>query len=149
VGVTPKSAPVLLFDGKCNFCDAAVHFVLDHEVGSDIRFAPLQSDVALELLTEAGGSALAAELHAGATDAGDPTSLVLLDEGKVYTHSTGALKLTRYLAWPWSWMRVFLVVPRPIRDIFYRWFAKNRYRWFGKTDACRVPTPDLRARFLA
>ncbi|MBX3186996.1 MAG: thiol-disulfide oxidoreductase DCC family protein [Labilithrix sp.] len=136
--------PVVMFDGTCNFCDAAVHFVLDREAGSVLKFAALQSDAAREILEEALGREDALALRGE----GDPNSVVFVEGGRVYTHSAASLRITRYLRWPWRWLAVLVVVPRPIRDFFYRWFARNRYRWFGKTEACRVPTPALRARFL-
>lgn len=141
--------PVVMFDGTCNFCDGAVHFVLDHEDGSRLKFAALQTEAAAELLEQTAGERRARELRAGATGEGDPTSVVLVEDGVVYTHSTAALRIARYMRWPWRWMVLFGVVPRPVRDLVYRWFAAHRYRWFGKSDSCRVPTPDLRARFLA
>jgi predicted DCC family thiol-disulfide oxidoreductase YuxK len=141
--------PVVMFDGKCNFCDGAVHFVLDHEDGSRLKFAAIQSDAAAELLETTAGEARASELRAGATGDGDPSSVILVEDGNVYTDSTASLRIARYMRRPWRWMVVFTVVPRPIRDLVYRWFARNRYRWFGKTETCRVPTAALRARFLA
>jgi len=142
-------APTMLFDGTCNFCDSAVHFVLDHEKGTSLRFAALQSDGAKELLEKSVGEEKALALQKGANGSGDPDTLVLVEGGKVYTHSTGALRIALHLRFPWRWGFAFIVVPRFIRDAFYRWFARNRYRWFGKSDACRVPTPELRTRFLA
>ena len=139
---------VLLFDGTCNFCDGAVHFVVDHERGSELKFAALQSEAAEKLLVDALGEERARAIRSGTDGSGDPDSVVLIEDGKAYTHSSGALRVTRHLRAPWSWLRIFVIVPRPLRDVVYRWFARNRYRWFGKTEACRVPTPDLRARFL-
>jgi predicted DCC family thiol-disulfide oxidoreductase YuxK len=141
--------PVLMFDGKCNFCDKAVHFTIDHERDSEVKFTPIQSDAAVELLTRSAGADVARELRAGATGEGDPNTLVYVADGRVYTYSTAALRLASHLRAPYRWVRIFWLVPRPIRDFFYRWFAKNRYRWFGKVDACRVPTSELRARFLS
>jgi predicted DCC family thiol-disulfide oxidoreductase YuxK len=141
-------APVVLFDGTCNFCDGAVHFVIDHERGSSLRFAALQSEAGAALLDRSTTPEKARQLREGVTGDGDPDSLALVENGRVYTHSTGALRIARYLRWPWSWVAAFWIVPRPIRDAVYRWFARHRYGWFGKTDACRVPTPAFRARFL-
>lgn len=152
--VTPASAPVVLFDGTCNFCDGVVHFVLDHERGSSLKFAALQSDVAGELLRGKLTDEQITELRAGATGSGDPDSVVFIEGGlassprRVRTHSSAALAIAGFLRWPWSMLRIFWLVPRPLRDLVYRWFARNRYRWFGKTDACRLPTPKLAARFL-
>lgn len=139
---------ILLFDGTCNFCDGAVHFVIDHERGSDLRFAALQSEAAEKLLDEALGEERARAIRSGTDGSGDPDSVVFIEDGKAYTHSSGALRVARHLRAPWNLLRIFWIVPRPIRDAVYRWFARNRYRWFGKSDSCRVPTPELKARFL-
>jgi predicted DCC family thiol-disulfide oxidoreductase YuxK len=141
-------AAVILFDGTCNFCDGAVHFVVDHERGSTLRFAALQSEAGTALLDRSTTPEHAKELRRGATGDGDPDSVALVENGVLYTHSTAALRITRYLRWPYRWLALFRIVPRPIRDAVYRWFARHRYQWFGKTASCRVPTPELRARFL-
>lgn len=141
-------APTVLFDGTCNLCDGAVHFILDHERGSALKFAAVQSDAGTALLERSTDAELARVLRMGVKGDGDPDSVVLVRDGKVYSHSTAALQIARYLRWPWSWMIVFFIVPAFLRDGVYRFIARNRYRWFGKVDACRVPTPELRARFL-
>ena len=133
------SDKVVLFDGTCNFCNGAVAFVIDHERGPTLKFASLQSEVAKEMLGKAGVP----------VPEGDPDTIVVVEDDRVVTHSSAALEIAGQLRAPWRWLVVFRIVPRPVRDFFYRWFAKNRYRWFGKTEACRVPTPELRARFLA
>jgi len=138
---------VVLFDGVCNFCDASVNFVIDHDRDGYFKFAPLQSET---------GKALAAE-HGlvSATARPEPSddrvaidSLILIEDGKAYTHSTGALRIARRLRAPWSWLYAFIVVPAPLRDLGYRLFAKYRYRMFGRKDECMIPTPEVRARFL-
>ncbi len=141
-------APVVLFDGTCNFCDGAVQFVIDHERSSTLRFAALQSEAGTALLDRSMRPEHAKKLREGVTGDGDPDSVALIENGKVYTHSTGALRIARYLRWPWSWLSALWIVPRPIRDAVYRWFARHRYAWFGKSEQCRVPTPELRARFM-
>lgn len=143
-----RAAPVVLFDGTCNFCDGAVHFVIDHERDARLIFAALQSEAGTALLHEATTPDEAKRLREGVSGSGDPDSVAFVEDGMLYTHSTAALRIARYLRWPWRWLSVLGVVPRPIRDAVYRWFARHRYRWFGKTDACRVPTKELRARFL-
>jgi predicted DCC family thiol-disulfide oxidoreductase YuxK len=142
-------APLVLFDGKCNLCNGAVQFIIDHERAPTLGFAPLQSDLASERLEEAMGEAATKALVLGATGNGDPDTIVLLEDGKAYTHSTAALRIAAHLGAPWRWAFVFYVIPRAIRDVVYRWIARNRYRWFGKSESCRVPTPELRARFVA
>jgi len=132
-----REGPIVLFDGVCNLCNGAVQVVLDHERDREprMRFAPLQSEV---------GAALVGEKAAAELD-----SLVLVEGDRTYTHSTAALRIARHLRPPLGWASLLLVVPRPIRDAVYRFVARRRYAWFGKSATCRVPTPELRARFLA
>ena len=143
--------PVVLFDGVCNLCNGAIQFILDHERDREprLRFAPLQSELARGLLECAFGVEKATALREGQSGSGDPDSLVLVEGAQGFTHSTGALRIARHLQAPLSWLRVLVVVPRPLRDLVYRLIARNRYRWFGKAETCRVPTSELRARFLA
>jgi predicted DCC family thiol-disulfide oxidoreductase YuxK len=75
--------------------------------------------------------------------------MALIDQGRVYARSTAALRIARRLSFPWPLVYALIVVPRPLRDLFYDVIARNRYRWFGKRDACLIPTPELRKRFLA
>jgi predicted DCC family thiol-disulfide oxidoreductase YuxK len=146
---TKVDGPVVLFDGLCNLCNGSIQFVVDHERAPSLRFAPLQSDLAKELLESAFGEAEARRLIGGATGEGDPDSIVLVDGARGWTHSTAALHIARHLRAPWRWLAALILVPRPLRDLVYWWIGRNRYRWFGKSETCRVPTPELRARFLA
>lgn len=141
--------PVVLFDGVCNLCNAAVQFMIDRDKDSALRFAPIQSDVAKELLEGSMGAEGAKKIRDGATGNGDPDTIVFVNGKDAWTHSSAALRIAQRLSFPWSWLIVGLIVPRPLRDLVYRFIAKNRYRWFGKSDTCRIPTPELRARFLA
>ena len=126
---------VLLFDGVCNVCNGAVNFVLDRDPAGLFRFASLQSEIGQRLCRE----------HGIATDVG---TIVLVEDGVAYTESTAILRVARKLGKGWPLLSVFFVVPKAIRDAAYRYFARNRYRWFGKREVCRVPTPEIRARFL-
>lgn len=137
--MTQSNAPILFFDGVCNLCNSSVNFVIDHDPKGVVRFAPLQSGVAHEKLSVHGISA---------GQGADHDSMVLLEGDRVYVRSSAALRLAKYLSFPWNLGAVFLIVPRPIRDFVYGVIAKNRYAWFGKSDTCRVPTPELKARFL-
>lgn len=140
--------PTLFFDGKCNFCNGTVQFVADRDFG-ELRFASLQSDYAGVLLREIVGVEEAKRLRAGATGEGDPDSLVFVEDDRAYVGSEGALRVARHLRAPWRWLGALAgVVPRVVRDALYRGFARHRYRWFGKTETCRIPTPELRSRFL-
>jgi predicted DCC family thiol-disulfide oxidoreductase YuxK len=140
-------AAVVLFDGVCNFCDASVNFVIEHDPEGYFKFAPLQSEAGMKLATEYG---LASET-AGEQPADDLIpidSVILIEDGRAYTHSTGALRIARRLTGIWSMFYAFIVVPKRVRDFFYRLFAKYRYRVFGRKDQCMLPSPEVRARFL-
>lgn len=132
----PGDAPVILFDGVCNLCAASVRFIIARDPGAMFRFASLQSATGKSLLRQHG------------LDENALGSFVLIEDGLASMESTAALRVCKYLRWPWRWLRVFLLLPRFLRDPFYRIIARNRYRWFGKADTCLVPTPELRARFL-
>lgn len=127
---------VVLFDGVCNFCNGAVNFVIERDKAGYFKFAPLQSEIGEELTAKQG------------IDTAETDSIVLVEDDKVYTYSDAALRIARKLDGIWSWAYAFIVVPRPIRDFFYKLFAKYRYRLFGRQDACMMPTPEIRARFL-
>lgn len=127
---------IILFDGVCNLCNGSVNFVIDRDPDRWFRFAPLQSRAARLLLERCG------HMNHGLD------SIVLIEDGKCYTKSTAALRIARKLAMPWKLMYAFIVVPRVLRDAVYDLVASNRYRWFGKRDECRVPTPELKSLFL-
>jgi len=128
---------VVLFDGVCNVCNRTVNFIIDRDPDARFRFASLQSPEGMALAAPHG------------IDGSQPSTLVLLEEGKAYTQSTAALRIARRLRAPWPLAYALLAVPRALRDAAYRFFAANRYRWFGKADVCRVPTPEIRSRFLS
>ena len=130
------SPPVLLYDGTCALCDRSVQLVLDHERSPTIRFAALESAVGQSLLDGCG-------LDARALD-----SLVLVEGGRCHVESQAVARVATYLAAPWRWASALRLVPRVLRDPAYRWVARNRYRWFGRLEECRIPGPGVRARFL-
>jgi len=72
----------------------------------------------------------------------------LIDDDGVHTKSDAALRIAARLGWPWSWLPVLRLVPRGLRDAVYDLIARHRYRWFGQADACRLPGPGDRDRFL-
>ena len=128
--------PVVLFDGVCSFCDASVQFIIDRDPAAQFRFATLQSDIGVRLAADAG-----------ICTAGLDT-LVLVTERGAHVRSDAVIEIARRLGPPWSLAAAFKVLPRPIRDAAYRLVARHRFRLFGRLDACRIPTPELRARFL-
>ena len=128
---------IILFDGVCNFCNGSVNFIIERDARGDFKFAPLQSEIGEQLLKENG------------IDKAETDSVVLIEDGKAYTHSTAALRIARKLDGAWKWFYYLIFVPRFIRDAFYKLFARFRYTLFGKKDECMIPTPEIRARFLA
>lgn len=129
-------APVILFDGVCNFCNGSVNFIIQRDPRGLFHFAALQSDAGKALLADCG------------LDPEGIDSVILVEDGKAFTGSTAALSIARRLGAPWSWTYALMFVPRPVRDALYGLIARNRYRMFGKKDECMIPTTDVRARFL-
>jgi predicted DCC family thiol-disulfide oxidoreductase YuxK len=126
---------VVLFDGYCHLCDRSVQFVLDHDRRRVFRFAPSQSPGAAPFLARCGlGSA--------------PGTIVFVERDGWSVRSTAAIRMARRLGLPWSLAAVALIVPAALRDVGYRVIARNRLRWFGQRDTCRIPTPDEAGQFL-
>lgn len=128
---------IVLFDGVCNLCNGAVNFLIDRDPHGRFKFGALQSEAAAPLLERHG-------LRTGALD-----SFVLIEGSRAFRRSEAALRIAWHLGGVWRLLYPMLLVPRPLRDAAYDWIASNRYRWFGRREVCRVPTPDLEARFLS
>ena len=128
--------PILLFDGHCNLCNAWVKFIVKRDSAGTIRFASLQSGAGRRLLEE----------HK--IDENYIESLVFFEEEKYSVSSSAALRTLSYLD-GWQKHLIFLaVVPRSLRDLVYRFIARNRYKWFGRREQCMIPTTELSKRFL-
>lgn len=134
---TDLDGPIILFDGLCNLCSASVQFVLQHEKGCKYRFASLQSDVGRALL----------ETYAR-TEYQNANTIILIDGSVAYYKSTAALRIARSLSFPWPFLSIFLIMPEKLRDWAYDFIGQRRYKWFGKMDACWVPDPAYKDRFL-
>lgn len=128
---------VILFDGVCNLCNGFVQFIIQHDARGHFRFASLQSEAGQHLLAQYG-TAVAAT----------PETVVLIEQGRVFTHSTAVLRILRGLGGAWQLLYVGMILPRALRDASYRFVARHRYQWFGKQEACMLPTPQLAQRFL-
>lgn len=129
--------PIILFDGVCNLCNGAVQFIIRHDPNEKFLFASLQGETGQQILKQFG------------LPFSDFNSFVLLQDDKIFSKSTGALKVARQLKGAWKLLYIFIIVPRFMRDAVYRWIAKNRYKWFGQQQQCVIPTPQLQARFLS
>ncbi len=115
--------PVVLFDGECALCNGSVNFLLKVDRNDVFRFATLPS----------GGAG---------------QSVVLSENGHLYRRSEAVIRIGRRLGFPYSMAAVFLFIPASLRDAAYNWIARNRYRWFGRLETCRLPTPKERHKFL-
>jgi predicted DCC family thiol-disulfide oxidoreductase YuxK len=127
---------VVLFDGTCAFCERAVIFIASRDPQAYFRFGASQTPEAAALLAPHGVSRETAR------------SIILIEDGQVYLRSTATLKIAARLTPPWSWARIFLWVPVPIRDAVYRVVAAIRHRIAGKSNACEIPPAEIRARMI-
>jgi predicted DCC family thiol-disulfide oxidoreductase YuxK len=126
---------VILYDGICVFCSRWIRFIATRDVAARFRFTPIQSDYGTRLAQAFG------------IDPDDPDTNAVVHGGVAYFKSDAALTVLSHLP-GWRWTRVFFVVPKALRDPIYSLVAKNRYRIFGKFDACFVPNADMRARVV-
>jgi len=131
-----NSKGVVLFDGVCNFCNSSVNFIIRHDKKDYFRFTPLQSEIGMKISEKYN------------LDSGNLKSVILVDKGKIYTKTTAALRIAKQLSGAWPVLYVFIIVPPPIRDVVYNIIAKYRYKWWGERDACMIPTPEIRKKFL-
>lgn len=127
---------VVLFDGVCNLCNGSVNWLIDHDKKNVLQFASLQSEYGQQTIGKLG-------LQGSYLD-----TMVLVDGEKHYVRSTAILHMLRLMGGIYSMAFVFVIIPAFIRDACYNFIARNRYRWFGKQEACRIPTPELKAKFL-
>ena len=127
---------IILFDGVCNLCNGAVNFVIKRDPGNVFKFAPLQEKQGALLL----------KTHAIGIQKLD--SIVLIENGNVYTKSSAALRIAKKMSNLWPLFFVLLIIPSFIRDGVYDFIAKNRYKWFGKKEQCMIPTLGLKEKFL-
>ena len=134
--------PIILYDGVCGLCNRLVQFLLKHDLDGRLRFASLQSDFAAKVLQRHG------------IDPKDLDTLHVVEnfeqpDERVLQRSDAILRAGRELGGLWSTLSaVGKIVPRPVRDLTYRFIARNRYRVFGKYDTCMLPDPNQRSRFL-
>lgn len=129
-------AAVIVFDGVCALCSRWVRFLLRFDRAGRYRFAAMQGAHGRQLLAAHG------------LDPDDPMSFLLLDGGRAWTDSDAIVQVLRGLGGPWRLLAAIRVLPRAWRDVAYRALARNRYRWFGRHDACFLPTPEQAWRFL-
>ncbi len=128
--------PVILFDGVCNLCNSSVLFIIQRDPQAKFRFASLQSDFGK------------AQMQRFGLNNSELNSVLLIKQGILYQKSNAALEVARNLTGGWPLLYGLKIFPVFLRDWVYNWIARNRYRWFGKKDACMIPTPELKSRFV-
>lgn len=131
------SHALVIFDGECNFCNASVNFILDKESKQELLFTSNGSNLGKLILSDHGISSEAIN------------ALFFYEKGRFHHSSTAALRIAAYLRFPWNLLIIFLIVPAFIRDGVYRWIANNRYKWWGRSENCRVPTESEKGRILS
>jgi len=130
------SVPIVLFDGVCNLCNASVDLILKYDKKKTMKFASLQSNIGAQLILKYKLNQIGL------------TTIVFIDSGKAYTHSTAILKIAGHMGGLWPAAAIFFIFPKFFRDYIYKIISKNRYRWFGKRDTCRLPSSAERKRFI-
>lgn len=134
--MTLENHKIILFDGVCNLCNSTVKRVIRNDKKDIYRFAALQSDVGMVMVTEHG------------IDTAKTDSILLVEGGRIYTKSTAALRIAKDLQGAYPLLYGFIIVPPIIRNWVYDFIARNRYNWYGKLDSCMIPTPELKKKFL-
>lgn len=133
----PQDKMILLFDGVCNLCDSLVQFIIRHDKDDKFRFDSLQSENGVKILKYLG-------LDPGKTD-----SMILYVPGKAYyIKSDAALEIGKHIGFRIP-ATLLQFVPKALRNPVYAFIARNRYKWYGKKDACMIPTPEMRSKFLS
>lgn len=137
MNLIPEHKKLILFDGVCNLCNNSVTWVIKRDKKNTFLFAPLQSDFGAKIINDYN------------IDTVKTDSIILYESnGKLSVKSSAALRIALGLGWPWKIISVFLIIPAFIRNVVYDFIARNRYKWYGKREACMIPTPELKSKFL-
>ena len=126
---------IIFFDGVCTLCNGVIDFIIKRDHSRRFKYASLQGNTAKKMIKS--------YLEQGNLD-----SLIFYKGGEIYVESSAALHIARNMNGLWPLLFGFMIVPKFIRDAVYRWVARNRYRWFGKRNTCRIATPEERAYLL-
>jgi predicted DCC family thiol-disulfide oxidoreductase YuxK len=128
-----ESKVILFFDGECLFCNMTVQWILKNEKDKILFFSPLQSGFAQELIPP---------------DLKKMDSVILLKNNTFYTHFTAFIEILPYLKWYWKWLYVLKLLPRPLQIKLYNWIARNRKKWFGRTNTCSIKNSNDSKRLI-
>ena len=133
----PQDKKIILFDGVCNLCDSSVQYVIRHDKKDVFRFVSLQSELGQKILKHIGINPIHID------------SIILYEPGiSYYYKSTAALHIAKGMSGIFAFATIFRIIPASLRDSIYDYVAKNRYKWYGKKEACMIPTPEVKAKFL-
>lgn len=127
---------IVFFDGLCVLCNRSVNFLLKYDKRKRLKFASLQSEFA-RIFFESKKFDLKAK-----------DSIVFYTGGRTYIKSTAVIRISCCLGLPWSTAGLLWIIPRPFMDLVYDYISKNRYKWFGKRDTCRLPDESDKSRFI-
>ena len=127
---------IVIFDGVCNFCNGSINFIINRDPEAKFAFTPMQSETAEVLVKKYG-----------VFNVGKDT-LMLIKNGECFMWSSAALEIAKDLSGPWSLFYAFIIIPVPLRDFFYKVFARYRYKLFGKRTECMIPSEEVRSRFI-
>lgn len=130
------NTPVVFFDGVCNLCNSTVQFIIRHDRNRIFLFCSLQSKKTEEIFNKLN------------FNFSKPETIILLDRNKLYSGSTAILKILRKMNCPYQIFFILIIIPKPFREIVYRYIAKRRYKWFGKRENCMLPDDELKNRFI-
>ncbi|MDN3707351.1 thiol-disulfide oxidoreductase DCC family protein [Myroides ceti] len=132
----PKNKKIILFDGVCNFCNDVINKIIAKDTKNVFVFASLQSEIGQKILKHIGLS-------------NDLDTIVLYEPGiAYYVKSDAAIEIAKQIGGIYSLLRIGNLLPRRLRNLTYDYIARNRYKWYGKKDACMIPTPEMKAKFL-
>jgi predicted DCC family thiol-disulfide oxidoreductase YuxK len=133
----PKDKKIILFDGVCNLCDSAVHQIIKHDTKDVFRFVALQSVLGQKIVNHLN------------IDTQKTDSIILYEPGFAYYYKSEAvLEIAKHLGNLYYLITFFSILPTSFNNYIYDYIAKNRYKWYGKKEACLIPTKELKAKFL-
>lgn len=133
----PEGKKIILFDGICNLCNTTVQKIIKKDSKNSFIFAALQSNIGKKIITKLN------------IDLSKIDSIILYEQGSSYhIKSSAVLKIMNEFGGFWKVSQILFLLPKPVRDFFYNYIAKNRYKWFGKKDNCIIPSKELKSKFL-
>ncbi len=132
--VNNRSKLYVVYDGHCVLCSGTVDFIIRKDKKDLFRFTSLQDIPVTAGLGMPG-------------DTEENESVILIENGKAWYRSTAVLRIMRRLSGGWPLLYLLIVIPAPVRDFFYKFVARRRYKWFGRYDRCPVPDESIREKF--